>query len=96
MDYLSVAWSYEDELVNIEKFKIGFKEAREVVLNASSLKLRNIHKDYAFIGPVDDLGKILLVYCINEDRLRRILTARKASAKEENSYFNYLAMGDLK
>ncbi len=30
MDYLPVAWSYQDELSNIEAFKVNFKEARMV------------------------------------------------------------------
>ncbi len=95
MDYLTVAWSYEDELSNIKAFKVNFKEAREVILNSSSLKLRNIHKDYTFIGPVDGLSKILAVYCMKDDGFRRILTARKAILKEENAYFSFLAMGGL-
>lgn len=81
MDYLPVAWSYKDELSNIEEFKVNFKEAREVVLNSSSLKLRNIQKDYSFIGPIDNLNKILTVYCVKEDGFRKILTARKAIHK---------------
>lgn len=95
MDYLPVAWSYQDELSNIEEFKVNFKEAREVVLNSSSLKLRNIEKDYSFIGPVDDLSKILMVNCMREDGFRKIRWGRMASRNEESAYFNFLAMGGL-
>ena len=96
MDYLPVAWSYEDEISNWEKFNIDFKQARQVVLNASSLKVANIHKDFTFIGPVDDLTLILIVYCKKEEGFRKITWSKNASRNEKNAYFNFLARGGLR
>lgn len=93
---MKVAWNIEEEALNIETFGVNFKEAKEVVLNSSSLKLPNLEKDFVFIGPVDDLRKVLVVNCKLEEGFRKIRWARKAFKKEENGYFNFLAEGDLK
>lgn len=95
MDKLRVIWNHDEEQENILKFGVNFREAKEVVLNASSLKLRNLYKDFQFIGPVNDLSKILVVNCIPEEGFRKVRWARKASLKEQNAYFNFLANGDL-
>lgn len=95
MDKLSVAWSSSDEYANIERYGICFKEAREVVLNTSSLKIKNVLGDYSFIGPNNNLSKVLVVFCKNERGLRKIINARMASKNEENAYFRFLAEGDL-
>jgi hypothetical protein len=80
----------------VETFGINFKQAREVVLNSSSLKLPKIDKDYVFIGPLDDLSKILVVHCITEDGFGKITWARIATPREDSAYFNFLAEGDSK
>ncbi len=95
MDRLRVGWSKKEEAENVEAFGVSFNLAKEVVLNSSSLKLANLDKDFVFIGPVDDLSKILVVNCTREQGFRKISWARKASQKEESGYFNYLAEGSL-
>lgn len=96
MEKLPVSWNITDEKENFLKFKVTFREAKEVVQNMSSIKIRNIGKDYNFIGPVNDLSKIVIVNCSKEDGIRRILSARLASRSEESAYFMNLAMGGMK
>jgi uncharacterized DUF497 family protein len=88
---IRVVWSHIDEIENISTYDIHFREAKEVVLNPSSLMIRNVKRDFTYIGPTDNLAKILLVYCILDDGFRRIVYARNASSVEQNSYFNFLA-----
>lgn len=95
MEKLRVAWNKEEEIENIKKYSVDFKIAKEVVLNSSSLRVHNVLKDFNFIGPVDDLSKILVVATILEGEYRKIRLARKATPKEESAYFNHLAMGGL-
>ncbi len=95
MEKLPISWNEYECQENYQKFKISFSEAREVILNPSSLKIRNIGKDYNFIGPVNDLSKILIVNCVQQSGVRKITRARKASRSEESAYFMNLAMGGL-
>ncbi len=96
MEKLPIRWNELESQDNLLKFNISFSEAKEVVLNMSSLKIRNIGKDYSFIGPVNDLSKIVRVTCIQDGGVRLIVNARKASPSEESAYFNNLAMGGLR
>jgi uncharacterized DUF497 family protein len=91
MRVLRVSWSREDEIKNIESYSVNFTEAREVVLNQSSLSIPNIHGDYFFLGPTDRLDKILAVYCVLEEGFRKIVKAKKADKDESNTYFNHLS-----
>jgi uncharacterized DUF497 family protein len=95
MEKLPISWNELESLENYSKYKVTFSDAKEVVQNMSSLKIRNIGKDYNFIGPVNDLSKILIVTCSKEDGIRKILKARKASRSEESAYFMNLPMGGL-
>jgi uncharacterized DUF497 family protein len=92
---LPIGWSSIDERENLKANGIDFKLAAEVVRNSSSLRIRNMFSDYLFIGPTNDLSKILSVECILEEDVRKITSARIASAKETNSYFEHLSEGKL-
>lgn len=95
MDHLKIGWNLIEEQLNIKKWSINFNEASQVIRNSSSFKIRNIARDYIFIGPVNDLSKILLVDCKLEEEFRKIVHARKATQIEENMYFNNLANGGI-
>lgn len=96
MEKLPVYWNEQESQENFLRFGVSFKEAKEVVCNMSSFHIQNIEKDYTFIGPMNDLSKILIVNCKKEDGFRKIYWARKASINEEKVYFNHLATGVLK
>lgn len=89
MDKLKVAWNIEEEALNIETFGVNFKEAKEVVLNSSSLKLPNLEKDFVFIGPVDDLSKVLVVNCKLEEGFRKIRWPGKPSKKKRTDILTF-------
>ena len=95
MDKRSIAWHPVDEKENYEKYGVCFSDAKEVILNSSSIYLRNVFKDFTFIGPTNDLLRILFVTCIPEEGLRKIVHARLATNKEQDAYFSYLANGGL-
>lgn len=93
---MKVAWNKDEEAQNLKTYGISFKLAKEVIMNSSSLKVSNLERDFVFIGPTDDLGKVLVVNCKLEDGFRKIRWARRASPKEEDGYFNFLAEGGTK
>lgn len=93
---MKISWNSLEEKENIERFGISFTEAAQVVKNSTSFRIRNIERDFIFIGPVDDISKILLVSCRIEEGFRTIQWARKATSKEESAYFMHLATGELK
>lgn len=96
MQKLPIGWSSIEEMENMQANEVDFKSAAQVVRNESSLRIHNLLSDYLFIGPTNDLSKILYVNCILEDGFRKITSARKATAKEMNSYFDHLSEGPLK
>lgn len=93
---MRIAWTEEDELENIKIFKVSFKEAREVVINKASFAINNLSSDFLFIGPTEILDKILVVNCVKEGSIRRIVYARLANKKEQDTFFQHLILGDLK
>lgn len=86
-----VAWLKEDEEKNIRKYGLSFSQANEVINNELTLKVRNVHNDYTFIGFTDDLIEVLYVYCINDQSIRRVISIRKATMNEKNALFLKIA-----
>lgn len=93
---MKVDWNLEEELENVDLFGINFSEAKEVILNNASFKIRNIAGDFLYIGPTEDLSKILIVNCIIEDDSKKITFSRLATKKEQDTFFLHLIQGDFK
>lgn len=92
---MKLSWNSQEESENIERYGISFAEAAQVVKNTSSFKIRNILNDFNYIGPTDDISKVLTVCCVQEDGYKKIRWAKKATSREESTYFMYLATGEL-
>lgn len=83
-----IVWLEEDEKENIKRFDLSFRKAKEAILNSMSLKISNIHSDYTYVGPNEELSEIYLVYVIKDENLSRIVMARRANEKESEQFFN--------
>ena len=81
-------WMDDDEKENIKRYDLSFQKAKQAILNSMSLRVPNIHGDFTYIGPNEDLSEIYLVYAINDDDFSRIVMARRASKKESEQFFN--------
>lgn len=91
MKQLPIAWLQEDEIENIRRYDLGFKRAKEVLLNTATIKLPNISGDSVYIGLTEDLLDVLYVYCKKDDGFRRIVVARRATNKEKDTFFASIA-----
>ncbi len=84
----SIVWLTEDEAENLHRYDLSFRKAQEAILNGMTLKVANIHGDYAYIGPNDELTEIYFVYAIADQGFCRITTARRATEKEIKNFFS--------
>ena len=87
-------WDSEKARINKRKHKVSFETAANVFFDDDRIELRDEeHSDeedrWQVIGKVDDI--LFVVYTDREDRTR-IISARKAEAKERRIYYGN---GDL-
>ena len=87
-------WDSEKARINKRKHKVSFETAANVFFDDNRIELRDEeHSDdedrWQVIGKVEDI--LFVVYTDREDRTR-IISARKAKAKERRIYYGN---GDL-
>jgi uncharacterized DUF497 family protein len=83
-----IVWMEDDEKENINRYDLSFQKAKETILNSMTLTIANIHGDFTYVGPNEELSEIYLVYAINDEGLTRIVMARRASDEESQQFFN--------
>lgn len=88
-------WDTKKNRLNYEKHSISFEEASEIFKNP---RLCYVDTRYSYqetrvisIGAIDeDLIVVLTVVHTTRESRIRIISARKASKKERNKYYEYL------
>ncbi len=92
---VEVTWDEAKDLANERKHGISFQEAREL-LESSGDHLEvfdEVHSDvedcFIAIGPIGR-GLILVVWAEKDDDTVRIISARRATAREQQLYLEFL------
>ena len=86
-------WDDEKEKSNIKKHGIGFSTAALVFGDKNRIEkydeLHSINEDrYITIGRVSELTVIVIVVYTEREALTRIISARLATKREEEAYYN--------
>jgi len=86
-----IQWDDEKNLINLKKHGISLKTARMVFADEDRLEWPDLaHSDdeerYKVLGRV---GNILLVIYTQRGDVTRLISARKATAKEREVYYGY-------
>ena len=88
-------WEEEKNQKNIIKHKVTFEEAASIFLNKvmeePDLEHSEQEERYKAVGISVYLRELLVVYClreiVNDEKVIRIISARKASAEERRKYY---------
>ena len=92
MNYLKFEWDAKKELSNLRKHGISFEEAKTVFFdeNAKLIDDPNHSEEeerFILLGLSHSLRMILVCHCYrSDDNLIRIISARKATARESRAY----------
>ena len=92
MDYLVFIWDEDKNKKNISSHKISFDEAKTVFYdpNAKVIHDPDHSKDedrFVILGLGKFLNLLVVCHCYREnDKIIRIISARKATAKERKQY----------
>ena len=86
-----IQWDEKKNLINLEKHGISLNTARMVFADENRLEWPDLaHSDdakrYKVLGRV---GKVLLVIYTQRGDATRLISARKATAKEREVYYGY-------
>lgn len=84
-------WDEVKNEINKRKHGVSFEEAKTVFYDEEALleydELHSDHEDRFRILGCSDKGNILLVvHCIREEKIIRIISSRKATATEKAGY----------
>lgn len=88
-------WDENKNKDNIKKHGVSFEEAASIFLNKIIEEPDIDHSDnedrYRAVGISIYLRELLVVYCIREkienDKIMRIISARKANSEERRKYY---------
>ena len=92
INYLKFEWDAKKELSNLRKHGISFEEAKTVFFdeNAKLIDDPNHSEEeerFILLGLSHSLRMILVCHCYrSDDNLIRIISARKATARESRAY----------
>ncbi|MBR1662945.1 MAG: BrnT family toxin [Ruminococcus sp.] len=88
-------WDSNKEKINIEKHGIGFKLAEQVFADVNRIELYDekhstLEEDrYKTIGMIGTTAFVItVIYTDRDDDVIRIISARRATKKEEEAYYN--------
>jgi len=93
MLYIRFEWSETKNRANLKKHKISFEEAKKVFYNENARLLSDpSHSDgedrFILLGLSHNAKILVVVHAYKEqDELIRIISARKATKKENEYYF---------
>ncbi|MBU1086767.1 MAG: BrnT family toxin [Candidatus Omnitrophica bacterium] len=86
-------WDENKNTTNLKKHKVSFEEAKTVFLDDSAQIIydpdHSEHEDrFVLLGMSIRLRILVVCYCYREnDEIIRIISARKATKKEEKQYY---------
>lgn len=92
MKKISFEWDAKKNIENIKKHKISFEEAKEVFYDDKAILFDDPeHSDFEdrflIIGRIRNLNICIVSHCYKEeDGVIRLISARKATKKERESY----------
>ncbi len=92
MEKIKFVWDNRKEKTNISKHGVGFEEATTVFLDEYAIEYFDPdHSEdedrFILFGVSRNLRVLVVCYCYREsDTIVRIISARKATKKESNSY----------
>ena len=92
MKSISFEWDAKKNIENIKKHKISFEEAKEVFYDDKAILFDDPeHSDFEdrflIIGRIRNLNICIVSHCYKEeDGVIRLISARKATKKERESY----------
>ena len=86
-----IQWDDRKNMLNLKKHGLSLKTARLVFADENRLAWPDTaHSDeekrYKVLGKV---GKVILVVCTNRGEAVRLISARKATAREKEVYYGY-------
>ena len=95
---MNFEWDEKKNLANQEKHGVSFEEAKTVFYDEQALleydELHSVDEDRFRILGQSCMGKILLVvHCIREESIIRIISSRKATPTEKVGYERRLYNG---
>lgn len=84
-------WDEEKNTINQKKHGVSFEEASTVFFDEEALlEYDNKHSEeedrFRILGCSEEGNLLLVVHCIREETIIRIISARKASANEKKNY----------
>ena len=89
---ITFQWDKNKEKLNIKKHKISFEEAKSVFLDEEAKMIEDpdhseTEERFILLGSSTNLNILTVVHCFrHENKIIRIISARKANKKEENFY----------
>ena len=88
-------WDKLKNLANIRKHKVSFTEAKSVFYDPNARVIDDpYHSEqeerFIIIGISESLHILTVCHCIRDEDTIRIISARKATAKEINTYNNFI------
>lgn len=90
MRYLDFEWSDAKAVTNLRKHKIDFREAASVFTDIFSLTIpddgHSDDEDREITTGISSRGRMLTVVHTRRGMFTRLISARKASAAEEDAY----------
>jgi len=92
MDYISFTWDFKKALGNKQKHNILFEEAKTAFWDENAIVISdpdhsNSEERFLLIGISARLKLLVVVHCYQDnDSTIRIISARKATRKEETTY----------
>lgn len=87
-------WDDEKEQKNIKKHGIDFETASRVFQDENRIEIYDeAHSEYEdryiTIGIINGIAYVLMVVYTERDEAIRLISARKATAKERSMYYDY-------
>ena len=97
MDDLRFEWDENKNELNIEKHGVSFDEAKSVFYDENALLVYDEqHSDderrFRILGYSNRGNILLVVHCIREESVIRIISSRKATQHERNGYERSLSL----
>ncbi len=91
MSTLHFEWDENKNAANIEKHGVSFEEAASVFYDTNALLEYDIdysesESRFRILGCSNKGNVLLVVYCIREESIIRIISSRKATNRERNGY----------
>jgi len=95
-DIIRFEWDENKNKINLQKHKVTFEEAKTIFYDENALLIddpdHSLYEDRFILLGVSVKARVLMVcHCYRaSDAIIRIISARKASKKEEDEYFKRL------